>query len=153
MLINDMYTLFDKISFNLRLKLMLYEVLSSLKSYCIYVSTAVTENSQQKFEVPEKLLNLPPFQISSFIKEEDDGKINEEVELGVVTVDTRTRLESKKIHRWFIFNKKENEYWCELQNEPYHYINNFQSEAVSSFNNSCLNLSLFNATFQRQNPK
>lgn len=152
-LINDMYALFDKISFNLRLKLMLYEVLSSLKSYCIYVSTAVTENSQQKFEVPEKLLNLPPFQISSFMKEEDDGKINEEVELGVVTVDTRTRLESKKIHRWFIFNKKENEYWCELQNEPYHYINNFQSEAVSSFNNSCLNLSLFNATFQRQNPK
>lgn len=153
MLINDMYTLFDKISFNLRLKLMLYEVLSSLKSYCIYASTAVTENSEQKFEVPEKLLNLPPFQISSFMKEEDDGKINEEVELGVATVDTRTRLERKKIHRWFIFNKKENEYWCELQNEPYHYINNFQSEAVSSFNNSCLNLSLFNATFQRQNPK
>ncbi|GAV53227.1 hypothetical protein ZYGR_0AI05110 [Zygosaccharomyces rouxii] len=152
-LMNDMCTLFDKISFNLRLKLMLYEVLSSLKSYCIYVSTAVIENSEQKFEVPDRLLNLPPFQISSFMKEGDDDELNEEVDLGVSTVNTRIAMEREKIHRWFIFNKQENQYWCELQNEPYHYINNFQSETVTSFNNSCLNLSLFNATFQRQNPK
>lgn len=152
-LINDMYTLFDKISFNLRLKLMLYEVLSSLKSYCIYVSTAVIENYEQKFEVPERLLNLPPFQISSFMKEKDDEELNEEVDLGISTVEMRNDGDKEKIRRWFIFNKKEDQYWCELQNEPYHYINNFQTEADNSFNNSCLNLSLFNATFQRQNPK
>lgn len=151
LLINDMYTLFDKISFNLRLKLMLYEVLSSLKSYCIFVSTTGGENEAGKFEMPEQLLNLPPFQISSFMKEEDDNGIDEEkVELGIYTINTRVKDNSEK---WFIFNKREDKYWCKLHNEPYHYINNFQSGAASSFNNSCLNLSLFNAVFRRQNPK
>ncbi|AQZ09876.1 SRB8 (YCR081W) [Zygosaccharomyces parabailii] len=149
-LINDMYALFDKISFNLRLKLMLYEILSSLKSYCIFVSTTGSDNGS-RFEVPEQLLKLPPFQISSFMKDEDDSASAEEkIELGISTVNTKIKDNTDK---WFIFNKRENQYWCKLHNEPYHFINNFQSGAASSFNNSCLNLSLFNAIFRRQNPK
>lgn len=152
-IINGMYTLFDRISFNLRLKLMLYEILSSLKSYCIYVSTTITENDEQKFEVPERLLSLPPFQISSFMSEEDSIGLEKEVDLGISTINTGSTTKNEEIRKWFIFNKNENRYWSELKNEPYHYINNFQSEAFNSFNNSCLNLSFFNAVFQRQNPK
>lgn len=149
-LINEMYVLFDKISFDLRLKLMLYEVLSSLKSYCIYVSTTVSDDGNVKFEAPEKLLNLPPFQTSSFIKKSDDFGSSEVVHLGLSTIDPDVSDDSAKC---FIFNKREGIYWCQLRTEPYHNINNFQSENTSCFNNSCLNLSLFNASFDKHNPK
>lgn len=148
-LIDEAYLLFDKITFNLKLKLMLYEILSSLKSHCIYMSTKRRENGNSKFEYPKRLLELPPFQISSFIKKRD-GPHSTVVDIGLDSVATETDPEK---NRWFIFNKKQGNYWCKLDVEPYNEIVNFQSETSGSFNNSCLNLSLFNAGFEKKNPK
>lgn len=143
-LIEGTFKLFDETTSNLRLKLMLYELLSSMKSYCIYASTTTT-----KFNTPAKLLNLPPFQISSFIRKTGKTDADEKADLGLQTIDPKTEDGSD---RWFLFDKKESSYVCKLHCEPYHLINNYQSEGISSFNNSCLNLSLFNACFEKKNP-
>ncbi|QLL31113.1 hypothetical protein HG536_0A09300 [Torulaspora globosa] len=144
-LINRLFTLFDEIITDLRLKLMLYEILNSLKSYCIYISTTSTG-----FETPKRLLSLPPFQISSFTKN-GSAKLedNKELKLGLVMAKPAPEDES---NRWFIFDKDANEYSCKLRNKPYHLIANFQTESTSCFNNSCLNLSLFNTCFEKKNP-
>lgn len=144
-LIDRLFMLFEEVITDLRLKLMLYEILNSLKSYSIYISTTSTG-----FETPKRLLSLPPFQISSFTKNgaakhEDD----DELKLGVVMAKPAPEDES---NRWFIFDKDENEYSCKLRNKPYHLIANFQTESASCFNNSCLNLSLFNTCFEKKNP-
>ncbi|QLG70819.1 hypothetical protein HG535_0A07610 [Zygotorulaspora mrakii] len=149
-IIDEIYLLFEKITFDLKLKLILYEILSSLKSHCIYISTTRQEGNGPRFECPKRLLELPPFQISSFIKRAGDFEPIEEADIGIETLPVDS---GKTANRWFLFNKKEGQYWNKLNIEPYYEINNFQSENASCFNNSCLNLSLFNAGFEKKNPK
>lgn len=144
-LISMLFTLFEEITSNLRLKLMLYEILNSLKSYCIYISTTSTN-----FETPKRLLRLPPFQISSFTSGGSAKHENkDEIDLGLKLAKPAM---VNKGDQWFIFDKEENAYTCKLRNKPYHLIANFQSENTSCFNNSCLNLSLFNGCFEKKNP-
>lgn len=144
-LINRIFSLFEDVTTDLRLKLMLYEILNSFKSYCIYISTTSTS-----FETPKRLLSLPPFQISSFTKSGSTKLEKEkEINLGLVMTETETGANSD---RWFIFDKKDNAYSCRLRNKPYHLITNFQAESISCFNNSCLNLSLFNGCYEKKNP-
>ncbi|EDO18755.1 hypothetical protein Kpol_1028p28 [Vanderwaltozyma polyspora DSM 70294] len=163
-LLDDLFTLFEKISFDLGLKLMLYEILSSLKSYCQYKSTTESGKGNKSVIVPTKLLELPPFQVSSFLKEEDPDDNEQQLSLGIQTEDDIPyggRPLSSHPHsvnrcyqkQWFIYSKKTKEHWCRFYNEPYHCINNYQSESSSSFNNSCLNLSLFDARYEKRNPK
>lgn len=142
-LMDGTLTLFEEVCTNLRLKLMLYEILSSMKSYCIYASTTTA-----KFQTPAKLLNLPPFQMSSFIQETNKSD-TVTTDLGLQTVEPEDEGSS---NRWFLYDKKRKTYACEMHCQPYHLISNFQPEGMSSFNNSCLNLSLFNACFEKKNP-
>lgn len=143
-LIDNTYKLFEEITSNLRLKLMLYELLSSMKSYCIYASTMSV-----KFDVPLKLLKLPPFQISSFMKKTSGKDADDKADLGLQIIGSQSGDDG---WRWFLYDKKEASYFCKLHLEPYHLISNYQPESMSSFNNSCLNLSLFNACFEKKNP-
>ncbi|KOH00728.1 Srb8p [Saccharomyces eubayanus] len=173
--IDSMCKLFDKISFNLRLKLFLYEILSSLKSFAIYSSTIDTPpfHMNNKIELPKKLLNLPPFQVSSFVKDskphggdhaEDDGEEDAEqkesldLELGISIVETIQENEQ----RWLIYDKNDHKYVCAFSMEPYHFISNYNTKYTdemaaggtdtAAFNDSCVNLSLFDARFERKNP-
>nr|CAI6415323.1 AAC_HP1_G0006900.mRNA.1.CDS.1 [Saccharomyces cerevisiae] len=118
--IDSICKLFDKISFNLRLKLFLYEILSSLKSFAIYSSTidAPAFHTSGKVELPKKLLNLPPFQVSSFVKEtklhsgdygeEEDADQEESfsLNLGIGIVEIAHENEQK----WLIYDKKDHKY-------------------------------------------
>lgn len=149
--IDDMFTLFDRVTFSLRLKLMLYEILSSLKSYSIYASTTGNETGNVKLTIPPKLLQVPPFQVSSFIKEEEDIEDPEELDLGITT--TEEHGEYAERNKWFLYDKKEKLYTSPFKSEPYHNITNYQPDTAGSFNNTCLNLSLFNASFERKNPR
>ncbi|CCE65770.1 hypothetical protein TPHA_0M01950 [Tetrapisispora phaffii CBS 4417] len=180
-LLENIFTLFHKISFDLSLELMLYEILSSLKSYCIFFAT--TENSKNKnqnsqsntnsgssnisiskapdkknnaFVIPSILMELSPFKVSSFTRKERVDEIDDNISLGINTVDTtRENTNRKKSpNNFFFYDKVQNTYLCKFYDEPYHCINNYQSEATSdSFNNSCLNLSFFDAVYERKNPK
>ncbi|CAI4056832.1 Srb8p SKDI_03G1390 [Saccharomyces kudriavzevii IFO 1802] len=172
--IDSMCKLFDKISFNLRLKLFLYEILSSLKSFTIYSSAIDTPafNMNGKIELPKRLLNLPPFQVSSFVKdpkphngdrgEEDEEDTDQEeslsLELGIGIVEMTHESEQK----WLIYDKRDQRYICAFSMEPYHFISNYNtkytddmpagSTDTAAFNDSCVNLSLFDARFERKNP-
>lgn len=173
--IDSMCKLFDKISFNLRLKLFLYEILSSLKSFAIYSSTIDTPafHKSGKIELPKKLINLPPFQVSSFVKEtklhssdygEEEGEEDagqeesSSLELGIGVVEMTHEDEQK----WLIYDKKDHKYVCTFSMEPYHFISNYNtkytddmatgSTDTAAFNDSCVNLSLFDARFERKNP-
>ncbi|EJS44488.1 srb8p [Saccharomyces arboricola H-6] len=173
-LIDSMCKLFDKISFNLRLKLFLYEILSSLKSFAIYSSTTDTPafHTNSKTELPKQLLNLPPFQVSSFVKdpkprngdnaEEGEEDVEQEesfgLELGIGIVEVTHESEQK----WLIYDKKDHKYVCKFSMEPYHFISNYNTKYAddmaaagtdtAAFNDSCVNLSLFDARFERKNP-
>ncbi|CAD6605821.1 BAG_1a_G0006140.mRNA.1.CDS.1 [Saccharomyces cerevisiae] len=170
--IDSICKLFDKISFNLRLKLFLYEILSSLKSFAIYSSTidAPAFHTSGKVELPKKLLNLPPFQVSSFVKEtklhsgdygeEEDADQEESfsLNLGIGIVEIAHENDQK----WLIYDKKDHKYVCTFSMEPYHFISNYNtkytddmatgSNDTTAFNDSCVNLSLFDARFERKNP-
>lgn len=171
-LITNILKLFESISFDLGLKLMLYEILLSLKSYSIYTSSIgyQTENNNEIITrinhnnsinrgetgiiIPKELHNLPPFQVSSFCKDEETERINNQVKLGVKipTKDRDDKEWNSKPH-YFLYNKKSNTYDCQLQSAPYHHICNYQSDHDNSFNNSCLNLSLFNTVLDKRNPR
>ena len=167
----NMFTLFEKTSFDLSLKLMFYEILSSLKSHCLYISTTESSRGNQPFEIPEKLMNLPPFEVSSFLNEKSADEKVDTVMLGLSTASPTSTYEAtvksnpscnssknnenncSSHNRWYIYNKKQSRYWCKFYDEPYHSINNYQSESSSSFNNSSLNLSLFDSSYDKKNPK
>lgn len=212
--IGYVFKLFETISLNLRLKLMIYELLSSLKSFCIYVSTTVEPSKSDnftvknssfassspylkspsphislgqfsannpsmnrsistlnlnfesyspgavRFDVPDILLNLPPFEVSSFAPRNDSP--NDEparLDLGIEFITDGQAVSSKQKcsvdnrDKWFIFDKSRNVYSCKLNNEPYHNINNYQPPSQEfSLNNSCFNLTLFDASLDNKNP-
>lgn len=230
--IENIFQLFESTPLPLRLKLMIYDILSSLKSYCIYVSSTTvdpyttTSNDNKsnnlnlvksssfvslpffktsppfhynhslsqsnsnlaniasvsnendsntyinrdttyslgtvRFEIPQVLLNLPPFQVSSFTpkdnKQNSDG--TEILDLGIQYItssDTLTSssqcLRRNNNNQWYIYDKSRNVYICKLQNEPYNNINNYQSPGQTcSLNNACFNLTLFDASLDNKNP-
>ena len=194
--IDDLFGLYDKVSFNLRFKLILYEFLASMKSYCLYVSSTgdktrlkspsdsatddgdnigngyyfnyrdvgeslYPQSSSIKFQIPKKLLKLPPFQISSFVKTFSNNSRDDTLDLGLTPLsecredpNTEEVQNEREGTRWFIFDKKESCYVSKLTRESYYNINNYQtsSETASGINNSCFNLSLFNASYDRRNP-
>ncbi|CCD26586.1 Srb8p NDAI_0I00170 [Naumovozyma dairenensis CBS 421] len=167
--IDNMFTVFGKLTFNLRLKLMLYEILSGFKSYSIYVSTRSNEenNGEQTLVILDqdlitrKMSKLPPFQVSSFTKEPSDEDDDSKLTLGTQFIDinptdngNRANIsQDGKSSKWFIYNKEEKTYVSVFKDEPYHNINNYQPDTNNSSNNSCLNLSLFEASFERKNPR
>lgn len=213
MFIGYIFKLFETISLNLRLKLMIYEILSSLKSFCIYVSTTVEPSKSDnltvktssfassspymrspsphfplgqyngnnhpmnrsvstlnlnlesyspggvRFDVPDILLNLPPFEVSSFAPR-NDSQINEpdRLDLGIEFItdgqeSSKRDCKEDKQDQWYIFDKSRNTYSCKLNNEPYYNINNYQPPMQeSSLNNSCFNLTLFDASLDNKNP-
>lgn len=228
--------LFGTTSLPLRIKLMIYDILSSLKSYCIYVSstsvdpytatpnsinktnsmnlvkgssfmsspftrspspfnysnnnvftqsdsnltniyTKLKENSSKvqlngdttdfqgtpHFEIPQVLLDLPPFQVSSFtpkhnnnMQNKDDG--TETLDLGITYIGSSSASSTQgwkenNNNKWYIYDKSRHVYICKLQNEPYNNINNYQSPGQTcSLNNSCFNLTLFDASLDNKNP-
>lgn len=227
--IQDIFNLFEITSLNLRLKLMIYEILTSLKSFCIYVSTSPTEKPSNgsitsvssprqlgssspypnsntyssthnylqppqvhtvsnypasinrsistvhltkdtyspgkvRFEVPNILLNLPPFQVSSFTPRQDTHTEGQnKLDLGIEYISNstdqstinsqRTRASIGEENKWFIYDKTCGEYICQLHNEPYYNINNYQPPVMAcSLNNACFNLTLFDASLDNKNP-
>ncbi|KAL3231601.1 Mediator of RNA polymerase II transcription subunit 12 [Nakaseomyces bracarensis] len=174
LLIDQMFSLFDKVSFSLRLKLMLYEILSSLKSYSTYSSSTVVDSKQGTTpsknvvgnsvnnELPKKLEFLPPFQVSSFFEDTAD-KEESSLDLGLDVASSRPSPSTKnkpttekiqgKPPRWLIYNKSTGEYIKTLQKKPYYCINNYQQDSDHTINNCSLNLSLFDARYERNNPR
>ncbi|CCH61955.1 hypothetical protein TBLA_0F04220 [Henningerozyma blattae CBS 6284] len=182
--IKSLFQLFDKISFNLNLKLMLYEILSSLKSYIIYSSTIISDseyhpvtssssvtsassqnntmtgngnnNFHSTLNIPRDLLNLPPFQVSSFIDDKEKTNVSDDITLGITLLPCGTNNDNfteDNMKKYYLYNVKDEVYESQLHNESYYNISNYQSDHGSSFNNSCLNLSLFNTAYERRNPK
>ncbi|CCF59022.1 hypothetical protein KAFR_0F04270 [Kazachstania africana CBS 2517] len=168
--VTNLFKLFEKVSFSLKLKLLLYEILSSLKSYCYYVATLgetsiddenvsivpqgrSNSKMQNDFKVPENLINLPPFQVSSFMKVSDDNT-DSSVALNLGITPTKDVDYSNDHGRWFIYDKKSKRYVCKFKNVPYNNIKNYQNDTdpVNSFNNGCYNLSLFDASYENKNP-
>ncbi|CAL9727971.1 mediator of RNA polymerase II transcription subunit 12 [Monosporozyma unispora] len=212
--ISNIFKLFEAISLNLRLKLMIYEILSSLKSYCIYVSTTVEPGKSDnltvknssfassspymrspsphvsmgqynsntpsmnrsistlhlnietyspgvvRFDVPDILLNLPPFQVSSFAPRKDSETDEpDRLDLGIEFItdgQPSSPQQDRKIdnqNQWFIYDKSLKSYICKLHNEPYYNINNYQPPIQAcSLNNACFNLTLFDASLDNKNP-
>lgn len=171
--VDNLFKLFETITFNLRLKLTIYEVLSSLKSYCIYASTSGTNELQNgpfadsmllrsssssaflssKEKIPQKLMELPPFQVSSFVEDPVNHSEDKELKLGISTLEKRESNFQSANEKWFLYNNKQKSYTCKLSNESYHNINNYQPNPENSLNNSCFNLSLFGASFENKNPR
>lgn len=178
--IRDMLSLFDKLSFSLRLKLSLYEILSSLKSYSMYVAsgTAASPSSTTSgtaqpsplahrpqgtpLDIPKELQRLPPLQVSSFITPPTsaDTPNTPHVPLGLSPMnqphetDSGTEFNGPEQERWFLYNRHERTYTGPLRTPAYYHINNYQTSAASphAINNACYNLSLFNASFENKNP-
>lgn len=152
-LISNLCLLFDKTGFNLKLKLLLYDILSSLKSFIIYESTRKSEAGiiRSRLKIPEKLLNLPPFHISSFVKESGTEESLNEVHLGIVEEGSDPNSCFNR-ERFFIFDKQKQEYISKLVTEPFQLLENYQDESTTEFNSTSLSMSLFNASFDRKNP-
>lgn len=168
--IDQMFSLFDKVSFSLRLKLMLYEILSSLKSYGTYNSSS----GANKTELPKRLEFLPPFQVSSFFEDSMDKDENG-IDLGIEVISkTKTKEKNEETQpvpkppRCLIYNKETQEYIKPLYKKPYYCINNYSESSANtntksssstnntntvSINNCSLNLSLFDARYERNNPR
>ncbi|SCU92139.1 LADA_0F14598g1_1 [Lachancea dasiensis] len=141
--------LFQKIGFSLKLKLLLYDVLASLKSFALFSPS----NGEQllfrsaRVKIPQELVDLPPFKISSFMTDtiKDDSK--NIVELGIKDKEEVCHNYEPK---FFFYNRKLERFEAELTLRPYHLLDNLQED--NEFNDTPLNLSLFNARFDRQNP-
>ncbi|CEP61098.1 Srb8p LALA0_S02e06678g [Lachancea lanzarotensis] len=148
--LKNLCILFYKIDFSLKLKLLLYDLLSSLKAFVVYSSPGKDRqyNDRLSSQVPQELLDLPPFQISSFLPEEKPEDSRGTVQLGIVECDT-TKSSTKPYY--FIFNRKNGTFDCKFLLRPYHSLGNFQ-EGESEFNNTPLNLCLFNTVLDRRNP-
>ena len=109
--------------------------------------------------------------MSSFVKEAklhsgDYGEEEEDADqeesfslnLGIGIVEIAHENEQK----WLIYDKKDHKYVCTFSMEPYHFISNYNtkytddmatgSNDTTAFNDSCVNLSLFDARFERKNP-
>ncbi|AMD22552.1 HHL218Wp [Eremothecium sinecaudum] len=148
--------LFENTGFDLKLKLLLYDILSSLKSMAIYESTRKPEVSinGRKFNVPEELQNLPPFHISSFLDESMSITKNDFNSLGIKEHEIMNERNDK--NHFFIYNKKKKQYECELDVEPFQLLINYQSKEPGinghCFNDTVLSLNLFDARFDRKNP-
>ncbi|SCU92833.1 LAFA_0F13168g1_1 [Lachancea sp. 'fantastica'] len=156
-LLNDSYIflrtlclLFHKIDFSLKLKLLLYDLLASLKALVVYSppGKASPYSDQLSSYVPQELVDLPPFQISSFLTDEKADDAEEFIELGLEECDS-TKSVTKPC--FFIFNRKMRAFDTKLILRPYHSLGTFQ-EGETEFNNTPLNLCLFNTVFDRRNP-
>lgn len=234
--IENIFQLFETTPLPLRLKLIIYDILSSLKAYCIYVSSTVVDpytkahnelnktnsmsliksssflsspfirspspfnsdnnngsiqlnntptytsiklkkNSSDtqlnrdstysleatRFEIPQVLLNLPPFQVSSFTPKYNNSTQNKNdetkiLDLGIKYIDPSDTSSiqgwnDNNNNQWYIYDKSKHVYVCQLQNEPYNNINNYRSPGETcSLNNSCFNLTLFDASLDNKNP-
>lgn len=157
-MIESLFALFERVNFSLRLKLMFYEVLSSLKSYCTYEAGISDEQSRTK--LMHKLMCLPPFQVSSFFPEEDDTDCTRDpalslgLDLGTASANsTSSTTPSEGTHkkRCAIWDKRHHKYTGELHRKPYYCIKNYQD--TEDINNCSLNLSLFDARYERNNPR
>ena len=92
--------------------------------------------------------------------EEEDADQEESfsLNLGIGIVEIAHENEQK----WLIYDKKDHKYVCTFSMEPYHFISNYNtkytddmatgSNDTTAFNDSCVNLSLFDARFERKNP-
>ncbi|AET38236.1 Srb8p Ecym_2515 [Eremothecium cymbalariae DBVPG len=155
-LVTALRELFENTGFNLKLKLLLYDILSSLKSFVIYESTKKGEYTldQRKIQVPEELHNLPPFHISSFLDEHPSTTMNDFSLLGLV--EHQVQSEGEETSHFFIYNKETKEYECSLYVEPFQLLMNHQNREPSMnghcFNDTALSLSLFDARFDKKNP-
>lgn len=150
-LICHLCKLFGKVGFSLKVKLLLYDILTSLKSFTIYASTRKSHSNMAKINinVPKELLDLPPFRISSFMKSDPTDDDSADIHLGIVDdSSTERQIEPK----YFIFNKKTLEYDCKLVLKPFHLLINYQEAGNGPFNNTSLSMSLFNASFDKKNP-
>ena len=158
--IRDMLSLFDKLSFSLRLKLSLYEVLSSLKSYSMYVASGAAASppglgptttvstsqpsplagrSQMSLDIPKELQRLPPLQVSSFVTSpaaSTDTATAAHKPLGLSPMSQSNETDDGVVHngpeqqRWFLYNRKSHSYTAPLRTPAYYHINNYQTSAT-----------------------
>ncbi|CAB4254778.1 similar to Saccharomyces cerevisiae YCR081W SRB8 Subunit of the RNA polymerase II mediator complex [Maudiozyma barnettii] len=153
-LINDMLCLFQKLSFSLRLKLILYEILSSLKSYSIYMATSdgeqdsaenfdvstplASRNSStnlyfscksQTFDIPKELLKLPPLQVSSFTSMPTESKTNVTTSLGVTPMN-----KERESSKGEVYNEEEKERWFIYDKKTRAYITKLKTQAYYNIN-------------------
>lgn len=142
--------LFHKIDFSLKLKLLLYDVLASMKSFVIYSSTGRNHqlSIKKNLKVPKELLDLPPFKISSFMPDDIPSGEANKVEPGI---KDRNPSDEPRKPVFFLYNKSSNTFEEKLSLRPFHLLDNFQEEGPE-FNNTPLNLCLFNASYYRKNP-
>lgn len=153
-LIHDMLCLFERLSFSPRLKLILYEILSSLKSYTIYVATSDSEhvpvenlniatpltsrhNSENiyfsgknhTFDIPKELLRLPPLQISSFINKPRESKDSTGVSLGITPMN-----KERESTNGDLYNEEEKEKWFIYDKKSKSYIAKLKTQAYYNIN-------------------
>ncbi|SCU77370.1 LAMI_0A00914g1_1 [Lachancea mirantina] len=152
-LIERLCALFEKIDFNLKIKLLLYDILSSMRSFMIYASTSRgpqdTKENLLKSKIPDCLLNLPPFKISLFMKRSSELSDSQDL-LGLQTFSTSVKMVSD--HEYFMFNNETEEFDCPLTLSPFHCLVNYQEDRSADFNNTPLSMSLFGARFDKKNP-
>lgn len=149
-----MLCLFERLSFSPRLKLILYEILSSLKSYTIYIATSDSEhvaaenhnvrtplisrhNSEnihfsgknQTFEIPKELLRLPPLQVSSFISKPTESKDSTGVSLGITPMS-----HERESTNGDLYNEDEKEKWFIFDKKSTSYISKLKTQAYCNIN-------------------
>ncbi|SMN20656.1 similar to Saccharomyces cerevisiae YCR081W SRB8 Subunit of the RNA polymerase II mediator complex [Maudiozyma saulgeensis] len=153
-LISNMLCLFQKLSFSLRLKLILYEILSSLKSYSIYIATSDGEHDavenfdsitplssgnssgnlyssckSHTFDVPKELLKLPPLQVSSFTTKPTESKTNVTTPIGITPMNAE-----RESSKGDIFNEQEKERWFIYDKKTRTYISKLKTQAYYNIN-------------------
>ncbi|AAS54265.2 AGL226Cp [Eremothecium gossypii ATCC 10895] len=155
-LVKSLRLLFENTGFKLKLRLLLYDILSSLKSFVIYECTKKSESKREtrKLQISEALQNLPPFHISSFL---DDMSISAHGDFDFLGLTEQpTPAEPEEGSQFFLYNKRTREYECGLNIEPFQLLPNHQSREPGSschfFNDTALSLSLFDARFDKKNP-
>ncbi|BAO38857.1 mediator of RNA polymerase II transcription subunit 12 [Kluyveromyces marxianus] len=150
-MIENFYILFQKTSKDLKLKLLLYDLLTSLKSYIL---DGMKEQSSANIKMPAVLTNLPKFAISSFLGSEnsDEDFVERDqpelIHLGLY--DAENKKASNK--KYFVFNKKTSQFDSAFRIEPFQYLVNYQEPLEGCLNNTSLSLGLFDARLEKTNP-
>lgn len=196
--INNVSQIFDKITTNLQLKLTIYEILTSLRSFCLYINNSICDNHSYKIQqlqknkkltedkklynnddnlnnggdknstnhkrvtIPSVLLNLPPFEVSSFVKNDPNEFQGDLILQNVKKLngdDSKRKNRQQKDNKmtkdnkkWFVYDARQKNYVCLLNINSFQNVTNHQRQHDSKLNDSCYNLSLFNASLDNKNP-
>lgn len=150
-MVDNFYTLFHNTGKDLKLKLLLYDLLTSLKSYIL---NETKDQALHSIKMPSVLNQLPKFAISSFLDSEgtEDEFLDKDepslIRLGICDKQAKTNSALK----YFVFNKKSSQFDCIFKIEPFQYLVNYQEPLEGELNNTSLSLGLFDARLEKTNP-